>query len=255
MAEYRLGKRPARKGAISFKLTDYLDMSAFPKPPVRIGHESIGQPWGMFANDKYSDCVFAGAAHEHMVWKHEAGGRVSFNDAGVLADYSAVTGFKPHDPDSDQGTDMGEAAAYRRKTGIIDSVGVRHRIDSYLGLREGEPDHLAIAAYLFGAVGIGLQLPNSAMDQLDAKKPWEPVAKTGGMAGGHYVPCIGRNSKGDFLVVTWGAIQAMSPAFYARFNDESVAYLNLDILKDGKSPEGFDEAALRRNLNALGKPK
>lgn len=254
MPDYKLGKKNARKGAVSFKLTDYLDLSAMPKPPMRIGHESIGHPWGMLKNDEFSCCVFAGAAHEHMVWTHEGGATALFNDDGVLADYAAVTGFKSSDPDTDQGTDMGDAARYRRKVGVLDAAGKRHKIDSYLALREGEPDHLALAAYMFGAVGVGIQLPNYAMDQLDAGKPWEPLSKRG-MAGGHYVPCIGRNSSGNFLVITWGVVHAMTPEFYARYSDEAVAYLNLDILRNGKSPEGFDEPALRRNLGALGKPK
>lgn len=254
MPDYKLGKRPARKGAVSFKLADYFDLSALPKPPPRFGHEKVGAPWGMFQNDKYSCCVFAGAAHEHMVWSHEGGTTARFSDDAILADYAAVTGFDKSNPDTDLGTDMGEAASYRRKVGVLDSAGVRHKIDSYLALRAGHPEDLAIAAYMFGAVGVGLQLPEYAMDQLDTEKPWVPLAK-GGMAGGHYVPCIGRNSSGDFLVVTWGVIHAMSADFYARYSDEAVVYLNLEILKNGKSPEGFDEAALRQNLTALGKPK
>lgn len=254
-AAYKLGKRPARKGAISFHLADYLDLTALPRPPLVFGHHRVGTPWGMLKNDEFSCCVFAGAAHEHMVWSYEGGIPVPhFSDEGVLADYAAVTGFDPKNADSDAGTDMADAAKYRRSTGVIDAAGNRHKIDAYLSLRAGHPEDLAIAAYVFGAVGIGLQLPNYAFDQLDEGRPWVPLAK-GAVAGGHYVPVIGRNSHGNFLVVTWGVIHAMTPDFYARYSDEAVAYLELGILKDGKSPEGFDEAALRRNLTALGKPK
>lgn len=249
----RLGKKPARKGAISFKFGDYFDRSALPVPPMRIGHEKIGAPWGMFLNDKYSCCVFAGAAHEHMVWTHEGGATASFVDANVLADYAAVTGFKVGDSNTDQGTDMGDAAKYRRTVGVVDASGNRHKIDSYLALREGEPADLALATFLTGAVGVGLQLPNSALDQFDAGQPWVPLAKNG-MAGGHYVPCIGRNTAGQFLVVTWGRIQAMSPEFYARYSDEATCYLSLEVIRDRVSPEGFDEASLKTQLARLAKP-
>lgn len=249
---YKLGKKPARKGAIAFRLTDFFDLSKLPTPPEKIGFWNIGRPWEMYANDQYGCCVWAGAAHEHMMWA--ACGerpRVDFTDANVLADYATVAGFDPKNPDTDEGTDMGAAAAYRRKTGIVDAKGNRHTVDAYVSLKPGNPDHLAIATYLTGAVGVGLMLPGSAMEQFDAEKPWQPVAKSGGPAGGHYVSCIGRNSVGDFLVVTWGRIHAMSPKFYATYNDESVAFLGLDALRNKVSRAGFDEDTLRRHLKLL----
>ncbi len=36
--------------------------------------------------------------------------------------------------------------------------------------------------------------------------------------------CIGRNSKGMLLIVTWGAFHAMSPDFYRQCSDEAVLY-------------------------------
>src|SRR5438552_180090 len=116
--KYRLGKKPARRGAISLAMGQVFDRSALPKPPLRIGHEKIGIPWQCFKNDEFSDCVFAGAAHEHMIWTHEGGTTAQFTDANVLSDYAAVTGFDPKNPDSDQGTDMEVAASYRRRVGV-----------------------------------------------------------------------------------------------------------------------------------------
>lgn len=254
----KLGKKPARKGAVAFGFGTYFDLTALPTPPLRIGHWDIGRPWGMMANDLYGCCVWAGAAHEHMMWAR-AGERaaVDFSDENVLADYAAATGFKPDDPDTDNGSDMADAARYRRRTGIVDNKGVRHTIDAYAAIKPGRGDYLALATWLTGAVGIGLMLPNYALDQFDAERPWEVrEGDRGGSAGGHYVSCIGRNSAGHFLVITWGRIHAMSPAFYSRYNDEAICYLELDSVRDAtkRSPEGFDEATLRRHLSALGKP-
>ena len=108
----------------------------------------------MFANDRYGDCVWAGAAHETMLWT-EAMQTAAFNDKNVLSDYSAVTGFDPASPKAtDNGTDMQEAASYRRKTGVLDAKGKRHKVLAYLALRPGDIDQLALAMYLFSAVGI-----------------------------------------------------------------------------------------------------
>jgi hypothetical protein len=252
---YKLGKRPARHGAVKFKFADYFNAEMLPPVPAIFGHYSLGCTWGMLANDRYGDCVWAGAAHETMVWNHEVGGSVGFSDREVLADYSAVTGFDPTDPATDQGTDMTAAASYRRKTGVVDALGKRHQIDSYVALNPGDANQLALATYLFGAVGVGIRLPSSAEQQFDNSHPWTVFPGTN-IVGGHYIPCIGRNSAGDFLIVTWGRLHAMTPEFYATYCDEVVAYVSLEPLKNKLSPEGFDVNQLKADLAALtGQPK
>ena len=249
---YRLGKKPARAGAVKFALTRYVDAAALPPVPAAFGHDGLigASDWLMLGNDRYGDCVWAGAAHETMMLAREAGNVVAFTDAGVLADYAAVTGFDPALPQTDQGTDMQVAADYRRKTGVLDGGGKRHAIAAYLALEPGNLVHLYQAAYLFGAVGIGLQLPESAFDQTDRGEPWDVVAQAPN-AGGHYVPLVGRGADG-LHVVTWGALQTMTEAFLKTYCDEAIAYVSQECLVAQKSPEGFDYAALVRDLAALG---
>lgn len=246
----KLGKKPARKNAVLFKLSNYVDKRVLPKPPKSFGHEDLISPnaWQMLGNDQYGDCVFAGAAHETMLWNAEAGSQVNFTDKAVLSDYSTVTGFDPNDPASDQGTDMQEAASYRRKTGIVDAKGKRHKVVAYLALTPGDISDLYVAMYLFGGVGFGFRFPKSAAAQFDAGKPWRVVARSP-IEGGHYVPLVAhRNS---ILCVTWGRVQHMSLAFYKHYNDESVVYISEERLKDGKSLEGFNLAQLKADLAQL----
>jgi hypothetical protein len=249
---YRLGKKPARADAIKLTLSRYADTAALPPVPAAFGHDGLigAGAWLMLANDRYGDCVFAGAAHETMMLAREAGNAVSFGDAGVLGDYAAVTGFDPRDPQTDQGTDIQEAADYRRKTGIVDAAGKRHAIAAYLALEPGNLTHLYQAAFLFGVVGIGLQLPASAFDQTDAAKPWDVVPQSPN-AGGHYVPLVGRSADG-LHVVTWGAIQVMTENFLKTYCDEAITYVSRECLVAQKSPEGFNYTALLNDLAALG---
>ena len=246
----KLGKLPARPGAVSLKFGAFFNAEKLPVPPLKFGHFSAISQWGGFANDRYSDCVFAGAAHETMVYLSEAGESAAFNDQSVLADYSAVTGFDTKDPATDQGTDLQEAASYRQKIGILDASGARHKIDAYVALNPGDLDQLALAAYLFGAVGIGISMPSSAEDQFDEGVPWS-VIEGDRIEGGHYIPVIGRNSSGNFLIITWGRLHAATPEFIAKYMDEGLAYLSLEILKDNKSPEGIDLEQLQRDLAAI----
>jgi hypothetical protein len=119
----------------------------------------------------------------------------------------------------------------------------------YLALEPGNLGHLYQAVFLFGAVGIGLQLPQSALDQFDQGKPWSVVPGSPN-EGGHYVPLLGRTASG-LAVVTWGDTQLMSEAFLTTYCDEAVAYVSQEGLVDRKSPEGFDYAALLEDLKEL----
>jgi len=250
-AALKLGKKPARAGAVRLRLADYLDAAALPPLPPVFGHESLIAPraWGMFGNDRYGDCVFAGAAHETMLLAREAGNSVVFSEAAVLSDYAAVTGFDPGEPASDQGADVQQAASYRRRTGILDAAGKRHCIAAYLALEPANLTHIYLAAYLFGAVGVGLELPSSAIDQFRRGKPWTVVAGSPD-EGGHYVPIVGRRAAG-LDIVTWGAVQVMTEDFLHRYCDEAVAYVSQECLVDQKSPEGFGYADLIADLAAL----
>jgi hypothetical protein len=104
--------------------------------------------------------------------------------------------------------------------------------------------------HIFSAVGAGLQLPDSAQDQFQNGQPWSPVSGSQ-IEGGHYVSGVGRNADGNFVVVTWGALQEMTPTFYQRYNDESLVYLSQEFLTAGVSPEGFNLQQLQADLAAL----
>jgi len=103
--------------------------------------------------------------------------------------------------------------------------------------------------YLFGAVGIGLQLPSSALVQSEQGLPWDVVADAS-IDGGHYVPLVGRRADG-LHVIGWGAIQLMTEDFLAQYCDEALAYVSQECLLDQKSPEGFAYDDLISDLAAL----
>ncbi len=238
------GKRPAREGAVKLKFSQFFSASQLPTPPLIFGRPNLITQWGMFANDQLSDCVFAGAGHETMLWNAVAGNKIpEFNDANIITAYES-TGYTPGQPNTDQGSDMAEAAKYRQKIGIEDANGGTHKIDSYVELQPGNTDQLALAAYMFGAVGLGLRMTSNAMDQFDRAEPWS-IVKGSSSDGGHYVPVCGRNSHGNFLIITWGRLQAVTEEFISERMDEGICYISSDYFKEGKTPRGFDAAALK----------
>lgn len=239
----KLGKKEPRYDKRTLSFEKYrLDV---PHPKSLNRH--IKLDWGMLGNDMYGDCVFAGAAHETMLWNKEVGKIVEFSNSGVLGDYGIVTGFKIDNLMSDQGTVVLDALNYRRHTGISDTSFQQHTIGGYVQI-EGF-DALLEAVYLFGVVGIGFQFPSYAMDQFDSGKPWS-VVHGGSIDGGHYVPVIGYTQR-YVDVITWGRVQRMTRAFYNKFCDEAYAILSEEMLKDGRSIEGFDLVTLQNDLAAL----
>lgn len=247
----KLGKRPASHDSRDLLFSDYRQTGAT-IPVARIGyHHDIPDPIGMLGNDRYGDCVWAGAAHETMLWNATQARAVPFDDEHVLADYTAVTGFDPNNPASDQGTDVHDALNYRRKTGVADATGQRHKISAYVSLEPGNWHELLEALNVFEAVGIGFEFPDYAMDEFNTGKPW--AYRTGGtIEGGHYVPVVGRPHISTITVVTWGQLQPMTRSFFEHYADECYGLLSLEMLNaEGLSAEGFNVAELQADVAAL----
>lgn len=254
MTVFKLGRNPSPVQA-SLKLADYVDLSvALPKVPTKVGHPNlIPTDLGMLGNDSAGDCVWAGAGHETMAWNAFADKTVNITTENSLSDYTAVTGYSPNDPNSDQGTDMVTAAKYRQKTGVVDAAGKRHTIGAYISLRPGDLAQLRLGIHLFGAVGVGVLFPDFWMDEFNAGQPWiyKSVPKP---QEGHYVSAFASDGPHGWIeVATWGKLQRMSAHAYQEFNDESLAYVSLEMLKNGKSIEGFNAAQLYADLKAVTK--
>ena len=248
-----LGKKPATSSPhdLTFAMVTGLVPQA---PPADTSNIRLLGAYRMLGNDVAGDCVFAGGCHEHMLWKRLSGttsrvARDLFTDQTALADYSAVTGYTPADPSTDQGTDVRVAMAYRRRTGLVDVHGVRHKIAAFVSIPHTSTDKIRQGVHLFDAVGIGFQFPRSAMDQFAHGQPWTLVAGSP-IDGGHYVPVIGYDTKWLY-VVTWGQIQRMAWDFAGHYLDEAWGVLSPEFLISGKSPDGFSLLALKSYLAKL----
>jgi hypothetical protein len=242
----KLGKKPARAGAVPNQFSSFFSAVDLPPPPLVFGRPELIRDWGMLGNDICGNCGWCDPAHSTMYWNAIAGKPVpQFTPAAVISDYSAETGYVPGNQSTDQGSDLGQVATYWKNTGVIDASGVRHKIDASLSLRVGDLNELALATYLFGCVSLGVQLPSSAEDQFDQAIPWT-LEGSSSNEGGHCTTCVGRNSANNFLVVTWGRLQAVTPAWIAARMDEGVLHLSEEMIKpsDKLSPRGYDKEAL-----------
>lgn len=217
--QLRTGKRPAQPARRQLRAHTFLSAAALPDPPTTVDHLGRVPSWPMYANDQWGDCVFAGIGHqEQQVSLFGQGAEVRVSDADVLGGYATVTGFNaaagpPGRNPTDQGTYTQDAMTWWRNTGIAG-----HRILAYASI---DPDNTRLIQQciaLFGAVGVGFNFPRSAMDQFDAGKPWDVVARSP-LDGGHYV-IAGAYGPGWWDTITWARRQRMTAAFWAKYVDE-----------------------------------
>lgn len=248
----KFGKRPAREDPRTLKLAKYA--VTLPTPTTIFGFGGIYSDWGILGNDQYGDCVFAGAAHETMLWNKVRGGTdVPMSTQNTLQDYSDVTGFDPKKPNTDQGANMLDALNYRVATGVRDAKANRHKVAAYLALEPGNFTQAIQACFVFGAIGIGFLVPETIWEQWDNGEYWDLVDPNAAIIGGHYVPGVGsRNSAARITIVTWGRRWQMTKRFYQEYVDEAYVMLSEEQIRpDGKGIHGLNLDQLRADLAAL----
>lgn len=246
--KYKLGKLPAVKNSVSFRLRDYLKLSTLPQAPVVGGHIDLANDGQMFGNDAVGDCTCADVGHATLYWNKEAGKEVSISTTDVLAMYSAITGFNGTEQ-TDTGANIADVAKYHQKTGLQDIAGNYHKIAAYMAVTPGNFEEIKQSIYLFGACSMGWELPESAQYQFQAEHPWS-VVEYSPIEGGHDTLAVGYDA--DYLyVITWGRVQKVEWAFVSKYNDEGIVKLSEEMLENGKSLEGFDAVQLTEDINVL----
>lgn len=223
--------------------------------PEEFGLDDLPEHWGVQGNDDINDCVQAGFVHEVMLWtKKVTGTTTEFESAAAIDLYRKNTGWKPGDKSSDKGTFLVSAIRRRKEDGIDDKDGNTHKIKAHACLDTKDPDQLAQGTYMFGSVGVGVQFPQEWMTAFhDGGKVWDAVDKDDPkILFGHYFPVIGRKHNGNFVAVTWGKLQEMTPAGYKQFNDEAAVYFTEDYLDNGETPRGFDKTKIKHDIDKIG---
>lgn len=253
----KLGKASAREGAVTFRFADFANLSQMPAPPSNFGHESLVRTWGMMGNDVAGDCVFAGAAHEIMLWNAEVGKRVDISTNTALANYSKVTGYDPRKTDpitgenpTDTGTDVADWLSHRRKVGFVDDHGNAHKIGAYIALEPGNADQLRYAAYYFDGVGIGVNFPEQWLDIFNQGGRTWPALHTPNYVGGHYITAVAFRDKRP-VIVSWGQKIELTLGAYLQTCDEVYAYLSPERLAKGVDLQGFNYKLLTDYIKQL----
>ena len=242
VATRKLGKLPVRTDVRTLALTRYVDRGALPSPPTAVDETAAEHDWPMYANDRIGDCTMAAAGHMIEAWTGAATGTpVEVAEQAVLDAFDQV---KIVDPAAGEaGAIVLDVLKYWRKTGVGG-----HRIGAFARVSLTDRRLEEAAAWLFGGIYLGVQLPITAQRQ----DTWDWTGSLTGDAapgswGGHAVDVVGYD--GDMLTfVTWGALKQMTWEFFARYCDEAYCILSQDFLDGDRAPNGFDLDALRADL-------
>ena len=133
-------------------------------------------------------------------------------------------------------------------------VGKRtYKIQAYAEVNRSSRADVRQAIFADVGVGLGLQLPKSAQQQIQAGQPWTvttgPSAKPGSW-GGHYVYVSGYTPQGP-VCVTWGRKQQITWPWFAKYCDEAYAIFDA---KNTFKAKAISTKKIAEFLKALPKP-
>jgi len=252
MLPYKLGRLEPTKAALEVPTfaAVHQAMGMLPAEPVAgpSWTRAISSAFDMLKNDEIGDCGMVGPAQIIRVTSANAGREIIPTAPAVVAEYSALSGYTPANPDSDVGLVLTDVLQKWKSDGLdIDGSGRKHKILGYLALNPKNRTELEWAINLFGAV-----LQGHTLTQLAMTDPvyWEvtPNKVDQTPVGRHCTAAFSFNVAGTDNV-TWGQFRLARPAFDALFLDESYAVLTEDwALPDGIAPSGFSTGELEDRL-------
>ena len=248
MANYKLGKLAPLHKPAHLALTDFIGKeTTWPPVPPNGWEFTVPQAeMSVLGNDQYSCCVPAGAYGLAQIHSNNANPSdpIVPTTEQVLDFYTALTGFDPNDPSTDQGAVLTDALTYWQKTGFeVTTRSGKTRLSQIVGWAALDISSFALmrwAAYTFGGSYLGINCPQQCVDNTDN---WD-FAPGLPIVGGHCIDQPGEGSMGGKMR-SWGLWIPASKVFMGAYIDEGYIVIDKDWLSSQNvSPSGLDLNAL-----------
>ncbi len=258
-------KRPvARCPRLSLK--NYL-MHSLPAAPKQCDYTKAASAAlsQVYDNNTLGDCVIAGMAHVVGVLTGNAGTPpFIYTSQQIIALYSAIGGYVPGDPSTDQGCDEQTALNYWMHNGACPPNttlpgGDKHNIAGWIAVDATDPVEFRTAMWLFENLYFGIELPDAWVNPIPSASGfvWN-VAGAPDPNNGHCVAGVGYTSKG-VTFDTWGMTGLMTNAAIAKYatrtaNGELYTVVSMDAIDKAtqKAPYGFDWSQLVADFDSMG---
>lgn len=247
-------KRPVAVGP-HFRFCNYL-RAALPAAPVSADYSAPAKSIlsDIMGNDQLGDCVIAGGYHVTGVETANAGAPFHATNAQILKDYSAIGGYVPGDPNTDQGCDEPTALNYWTQHGFANGT----KLLGWLALDATNKAELMAALYLFENLYFGIELPDAWVNPFPSNDGFVWDVGAPDPSNGHCVIGYGYNTQGVLIdswgmngVLTWAAIAALCTqqaggAVYVLCSPDQLAK------GQNKAPNGVAWTTLLTDFNSMG---
>ncbi len=250
-------RRPIARGP-RLSLRNYLKQTLPAPPPTTDyysnSYKSLNQ---MYDNDILGDCVIACMAHIDGVLSANAGtGNIVFRKSQIINLYSAIGGYIPGNPDTDNGCDEQTALNYWQQNGLTKDA---HKITAWLSVDGSNATEVCTALWLFENLIFGVELPDAWINPEPSMSGfmWD-VAGPSDPNNGHCFAGVGYNTLG-VNISTWGmtgniTFPAISQYAVSGQQGELYTVLSTDAINKAKkkAPNGFAFSQLLADLDAMG---
>jgi hypothetical protein len=254
---YKLGKNDPKWSPLTLPLPKYMQSaSGSPLPPpekVFLEYKIPNDVFGMFDNDRLSDCLAAYAAHHLMLITAHTGRLFVPDPVDVVKFYSAFSGYDPSQTDAFGNNPTDNGGYFTDMYRVWETQGLcGYKIDAWASIPTKDFAKRQQAIRLFLGCGVGVQLPASAETQFGAGQNWEydPSSPT---RGGHAIVESGEGSDGHNYG-TWGkGDQKASNQWDLNYVDEVYVPLTKQIVSAANdiAPKSLNYDALAADMHAL----
>jgi len=249
------GRKRSDPARPHLKLSKYLKAAALPAAPATCDYTAKAAALRqMYMNDQLGDCVIAGGYHVVGQETGNAGDSFVATNDQVVADYSAIAGYVPGNPSTDNGTNLTTAMDYWTKTGFADGT----KLIAYLAVDASNKEEVMQAMYLFENLFFGIELPDAWISPFPSADGFTWDVSTPDPNNGHCVMGVGYDANGVkidtwalFGTITWAAVAELC---VANGGGELWVMLTPDQLAKGAivTPNGVAWDDLIADFNAMG---
>jgi len=186
-----------------------------------------------------------------------------YSNKEIIGLYSAIGGYVPGDPATDQGCDEQTALNYWENNGALPphttSKTGAHKIAGWMTVDATNVEECQTAMWLFENLYFGLELPDAWINPAPSASgfTWD-VAGASDPNNGHCVVGVGYNANG-IVIDTWGMTGLMTTAAVAMYptpanNGELYTVVSQDAISTAtqKAPSGFDWSQLIADFDSMG---
>lgn len=232
----KLDAKPLMTGHLS----QYMK-SSLPVPPKSFDYAHRVNEFPMALNDTYGDCTIAGVVHMLQLLYAEIGETFVYpGDEAVKETYFQLSGG------ADNGLVEQDVLQAWMTKGLFGT-----QIVAYAPIKITNQRELAAACYAFGAIYLGVQMPDAAEQQFENGQPWHLTGNDAPPTGGHCIVASGANSFGVDMI-TWGAEDSFTWDWWKKYGSEAWVVIPEAFVEINHGPVStIDIMTLRKDLQSL----